>query len=124
MPMIHSADAPHFELPDVAFTGLAAPSRGSRENAVWRVRVAPGNEPTIHRLTREEILVAIAGRARVTLEGAEHEIAAGGAVVVPANTDFALFNPYDAPFDAVAVLPVGGQAIVGEEPPFTPPWAE
>ncbi len=83
----------------------------------------PGTPPTPHRLTREEILVATAGRARASIAGTEHELVSGGAVIVPAETDFALSNPHNEPFEAVAILPVGGQARIGEGAPFTPPWA-
>ncbi len=123
MSCIAPEDAVIFSLPGVEFAGLAAPSRGARETAAWRIRVAPGSPATPHRLTREEILVATAGRARATIAGAEHELVAGGAVIVPAETEFALSNPHDHPFEAVAILPVGGQARIGDEPPFTPPWA-
>jgi hypothetical protein len=47
--------------------------------------------------------------------------AVGGAVIVPADTDFALANPYEAPFRAVAVLPVGGAAVMDGDT-FVPPW--
>ena len=91
--------------------------------SAWRLRLEPGTPATPHRLTREEVLVAIAGRARASIGGAEHDLVAGGAVIVLAETEFALSNPHDAPFEAVAILPVGGQARIGEEAPFTPPWA-
>src|SRR5262245_10498635 len=123
MACIAPEDAVVFNIPGITFSGLAAPSRGARETAAWRVRLAPGTPATPHRLTREEILVAIAGRARATIAGREHDLVAGGAVIVPAETEFALSNPHDEPFEAVAILPVGGQARIGEEAPFTPPWA-
>ena len=124
MPVIPASDAPNFDLPGVRFTGLASPSRGARETAVWRLSMAPATEPLTHRLTREEIFVAIAGKARFKIGAEEFDVAAGGAVIVPQDTDFALSNPHDAPFEAVAVLPVGGCARIGDAPPFTPPWAE
>ena len=124
MPLITAAAAPVFELPGVRFTGLAAPSRGARETAVWLVAIAPGTTPTAHRLTREETFVAIEGAARATLAGVDYELAAGSAFVVPPDTDFALANPHDVPFRAVVALPVGGQAVVGGDAPVTPPWAE
>ena len=42
---------------------------------------------------------------------------------IPAFTDFALGNPGEAPFEAVAVFPVGGRAMIAGQTPFTPPWA-
>lgn len=124
MPLISPTEGRAFDLPGVRFTALAAPSVGATENAVWIVAVAPGTASVPHRLTREETLVAIEGAACATLAGVEYELTAGAAFVVPANTDFLLSNPHNSPFRAVVVLPVGGQAVLGGAPPFTPPWAE
>ena len=124
MPVIPASEAPNFDIPGVRFTGLASPNRGARETAVWRLRMAPATEPLTHRLTREEIFVAIAGRGRFRIGAEEFDVAAGGAVIVPEDTDFALSNPHDEPFEAVAALPVGGRFRVGDAPPFTPLWAE
>ncbi|MCU0647064.1 MAG: hypothetical protein MUF00_03675 [Gemmatimonadaceae bacterium] len=45
------------------------------------------------------------------------------ALVIPAHTDVSVENPYASPFHAVAVLPVGGRAMMGGDA-FVPPWAE
>ena len=124
MPIISSQDAPTFDIPGVRFIGLAAPGRGATENAVWRVVMQPGTPANVHRLSREEVLVAVSGSARVSIAGVESELTAGSAVIVPPDTDFALYNPGAEPFEAVAVLPVGGQAMRPGAPAFTPPWAE
>jgi quercetin dioxygenase-like cupin family protein len=127
MPLIPSATTPTFTLPgapDTLFTGLASPSRGAKETSVWRVRLAPGTPAAEHSLDREEVIVALAGRAVASLDGARHEVGAGDALVVPPHEAFSLANPYTEPFEAVAVLPVGGRARIGDGEPFTPPWAE
>lgn len=124
MPYIPASAARVFEIPGARFAGLAAPSSGARENAVWTVTLAPGAPAVPHALTREETFVAIAGAARATLGGAEFEVTAGSALVVPPGVEFALANPHDEPFQAVVVLPVGGQAKVADGAPFTPPWAQ
>jgi quercetin dioxygenase-like cupin family protein len=100
MRIITADQAPIFNLPGIEITGFAAPSRGSVENAAWRLRMEPRTPPTVHRVTREEIFIALAGRAVLHIDGAEHPLAAGGAVIVPANVDFALSNPSAAPFEA------------------------
>jgi len=124
MPVIPASAAPSFEIPGVRFTGLASPSRGARETSVWRLSMAPATEPLTHRLTREEIFVVLAGTGRFAIGAEKFDVAAGGAVIVPADTDFSLSNPHDRPVEAVAALPVGGRARIGDAAPFTPPWAE
>lgn len=122
-PLIAATNAPTFDLPGIQFRGLAAPSRGAVESAVWVVSIAPGTPGTPHQLTREEVIVAIDGRARASIGGIQYEFAAGDALVVPPATDFSLENPYETVFRAVAVLPVGGGALVGDAT-FIPPWAQ
>lgn len=124
MTIIRAAEAPTFALPGVRFFGLASPKRGARETSAWRVRLDPGTEPTIHRLTREEIFIAVSGRATVHLDGVVHELAPGDAAIVPPEIDFALGNAGEEVFEAVVIFPVGGQAMLPGSAPFTPPWAE
>jgi quercetin dioxygenase-like cupin family protein len=123
MPIVRLEDAEHFELHGAEFTGLAAPSRGSRENAVWRVRLPAGAPGLVHRLTREEIIVALTGEAEILLGGQIHRLPAGDLVVIPPGVDFSLSVPGHNDFEAIAILPVGGMAVVGGEAPFTRPWA-
>ena len=40
MPFASTQDSPEFRISGVVFHGLAAPSRGATENAVWRVMLA------------------------------------------------------------------------------------
>ena len=63
MPVISVSNAPKFELPNVTFTGLASPQRGSKENSVWRFTIAPKAPGLPHQLTREEIIIALSGSA-------------------------------------------------------------
>ncbi|HEY1322645.1 MAG TPA: cupin domain-containing protein [Streptosporangiaceae bacterium] len=123
MPVISGADAPVFTVPHVTARGLAAPSRGSKENCAWRFTLDPGAPAAPHMVSREEIFVLLAGRADATVGGEHHRLLAGDALIVPPHTPFTLANPHDEPLEMVAVLPAGGQAIMPGQPPFTPPWA-
>ncbi|MGO9698415.1 MAG: cupin domain-containing protein [Xanthobacteraceae bacterium] len=123
MPHIPSAEAPMFKIPGTTFTGLAAPSRGSQENAVWRVTVDPGTPARVHQLTREEILIATAGSATASISGSVINVNAGDALIVPPFTDFSLANPHQTAFEAIAVLPVGARAMIEGGDPFVPPWS-
>ena len=124
MPVIPGATAPTFSLPGLVVTGLAAPSRGATETSVWHLVLEPGAPGVEHSIDREEVFVAVAGRALATVGGDEAPLAAGDALVVPAGRRFSLANPSAEPFRAVVALPVGGRASMPGQAPFVPPWAE
>ena len=125
MPYIPSSEAKVFKIPNTGttFTGLAAPSRGSKENAVWRVTVEPGTPARVHQLTREEILIVTTGSATASINGSVISFNAGDALVVPPFTNFSLANPHQTAFEAIVVLPVGAQAMMEGGEPFVPPWS-
>lgn len=122
MPLIKSSEAPQFEVPGVCFEGLVAPSRGSSENSAWRVSISPGLQGMPHSVTREEIFIALSGSATALIGDETFHVETGDALIVPANTSFSLSNPGSEPFEAVAILPVGGKAVTPEGE-FIPPWA-
>jgi mannose-6-phosphate isomerase-like protein (cupin superfamily) len=124
VPHIAKDNAPTFTIPGLTVTGFAAPSRGASETSVWRIAVAPETAGVPHSVDREEIFIALAGRAVATVAGCEQPVEAGEALIVPAGETFDLANPYHEPFEAVAVMPVGGRATIPGGEPFTPPWAE
>jgi quercetin dioxygenase-like cupin family protein len=121
--VISAPAGPTHELPGVRFTTLAAPSSGAAETSVWHVELAPDADAQPHRVTREEIFVGLAGRAVATLDGVEHPVAAGDALVVRPGVDFALAAVGGEPFRALVCQPVGGGAVLPGGEPFTPPWA-
>ena len=62
MTIIHSPEAPRFDLPGLVFTGLASPSRGSTDLCTWHLRVEPGfASPDAHTLDRDEVFMVLAG---------------------------------------------------------------
>lgn len=122
MPVVRSADAPTFDLPGLRVTALAAPSRGATEICAWHLRLAPGTPGTPHSVDREEIFLAIAGTASVQLGAEVHILRQGDALIVPAGEEFALGNPGPEEFEALALLPVGGQAKMPGGEGFRPPW--
>lgn len=124
MAVIPAPGRPTHELGGTSFTSLATPTRGSTDTSVWLVEVPPGGTPVPHQLTREEIFVVLDGAARVRIGAEWREAAVGDAIVVPAATPFELGVAGDQPLRALCCLPVGGQAQVGDNAPFTPPWAQ
>jgi mannose-6-phosphate isomerase-like protein (cupin superfamily) len=123
MPVLSPA-TPMEPFPGSRFTQLAAPSRGSIETSVWQIEIEPGTPSVPHQLTVEEIFVVLDGDARVTLADVVTTAKAGDAIVVPADTDFALENRGDAALRLICALPVGGQARTPDGAVFTPPWAQ
>lgn len=123
MPFIAAADAPQFELHGATFTGLASPARGATANSVWIVTLRETGQAVAHTLSAEETIVCIEGRALTTLADEQHELTPGSAIVIPPDVRFSIRNPDAAPFRGVAILPVGAQACVAGQAPFTPPWA-
>jgi mannose-6-phosphate isomerase-like protein (cupin superfamily) len=124
MPIARAPESFTHALPHARFTSLATPSRGSRETSLWRVRIEPGTPGAPHQVTREELFVVLAGRARVRIGGELAEAGAGDSIIVPRDTDFAIESAGDEPLEALCCLPVGGQARLPSGQPFTPPWAE
>ena len=123
MPVLPAPETHTHDLPGARFTTLASPSRGSAETSVWQVELLPGADAVPHSVTREEIFVALAGSAIATLDGVAQVVLAGDTLVLPPATDFTIEAAGDEPFRALVCLPVGGQAVIAGNAPFTPPWA-
>jgi mannose-6-phosphate isomerase-like protein (cupin superfamily) len=125
VPVVSAASAPCFSLPttpETVLTGLASPSRGSRETCVWHLSLAACTPPAAHSLDHEEIIVGQSGQAIARIGNDEFHVGRGDAIIVPAGELFSLANPHAAPFEAIAVLPVGGRAALADGNWFTPPW--
>jgi quercetin dioxygenase-like cupin family protein len=123
MPVLPAPDRPTHELPGARFTTLASPLRGTTETSVWMLELDAGAEPVPHRVTREEVFVALEGEAIATLDGVTHRIRTGQTLALPPDVQFTLAATGPTPFRALVCLPVGGQAVVAGGDPFTPPWA-
>jgi quercetin dioxygenase-like cupin family protein len=121
--LITDADAPRFGQDGFAMVGSAAPSRGCPTVSAWRLTAAPGAVSPVHRLTSDEVFVALRGALEATVGGAVVTVRAGETLTVPPGVEFSLANRGDEPFEAVACMAAGGQALIGDGEPFTPPWA-
>jgi mannose-6-phosphate isomerase-like protein (cupin superfamily) len=122
--IISKDDAPQFELDGTLATGYASPSRGAQETSVWHLELTPGTESPLHVLDREEVFLALSGRAQARLGERRYEFGAGDCLVVHPGEWFSLHNPTNQPFEAVVCMPVGGRATLEDGQSLVPPWAE
>jgi quercetin dioxygenase-like cupin family protein len=121
--IIRHDDAPTFRQGGVTARGYAAPSRGSRDLSVWRLRLEPGERSPEHVLSHEEVFLCTEGSAEATLDGAPATVEPRDCLVVPAGAAFVLAAGEQG-FAAVCAMPAGGTAtIAGAQEPITPPWA-
>lgn len=118
---ISAGDAPRFADEGLEVVGHAAPSRGSTSVSAWRLRLAPGAGSPDHSLTADEVFLALDGEAEIVAAGERTTLRAGDSATIPAGTEFRI-AAVGGPFEAVAVMPAGGEALAGGQR-FTPPWA-
>ena len=123
MHVLRAAQAARFELPGVAFTAAAAPSRGSADVCTWLLTVEPGLEsPNAHVIDQDEIFTVIAGAIRLAPGG---DVAlAGDTIIVPAGENIQVANPGAEPARVVVVIRSGFTATGDDGVAIgTPPWA-
>jgi quercetin dioxygenase-like cupin family protein len=123
MPVIAAPTQPTHEAGPNKFTSLATPSRGSTETSVWQVVIPPNTEPNPHSVSREEVFVVQAGRARVSLDGVEAIAETGDAIVLPSGVMFELHNAGNDDLRLLCCMPVGGEATLANGTTFPPPWS-
>jgi mannose-6-phosphate isomerase-like protein (cupin superfamily) len=123
MTIMHSADAPRFQLPGLVFTGLASPSRGSADLCTRRLTVAPGLASTeAHTLDRAEVFMVSRGAVRLTPD--TDVVRAGDVAVVPAGSPIQLENAGDTEAEIVVAIAAGFTATGADGSAIgTPPWA-
>ena len=111
MPVITAADARTFALPAArrARPRRAEPRRPRDRRLAPDARARRASGPPTPSTARRCSSRSPAPRGPASAD-AEHEVAAGEALVVPAGVEFSLANPYDEPFEAVVAFPVGGRA--------------
>ncbi len=123
MPTMQAAEAPHFELPGLVFTGLASPSRGSAGLCTWRLEIEPGFASADgHTLDRDEIFMVVAGEIRLSPD--DEPITAGGCAVVPAGTSIRVSNAGVGRAEVIVAITAGFSATTEDGTEIgTPPWA-
>jgi mannose-6-phosphate isomerase-like protein (cupin superfamily) len=121
--ILRAPDAPRFELPGLAFTGLASPSRGSAGLCTWRLTLEPAlSSPEPHTLDRDEVFMVTRGAIRLSLDA--EPVLSGDVAVVPAGTPIQVANVGDVEAEVVVVIAAGFTATAADGSVIgTPPWA-
>jgi quercetin dioxygenase-like cupin family protein len=126
MSVLHPADAIVHELHGARFSSYAAPARGSQELCAWRLDVAPGTQGVPHVVSREEVLLVLAGTLHVTVgtgAGAAAEASGpGDVIVVPPGASLRIDNPGDEQATAWVTTSVGLEATLADGSTLSPPW--
>jgi quercetin dioxygenase-like cupin family protein len=123
MPIRLHASIPLMELPGLRHRTLAGPRDGLRTMEVWRQTIAPGAETPWHRHDCEEVIVILAGRGRLDIQGMSQTFGADSSLILPANLVHRLANDGDAPLELIGVLgmaPVRVETPAGER--IALPW--
>jgi mannose-6-phosphate isomerase-like protein (cupin superfamily) len=121
--IIRASEAPRFQLPGLAFTGQASPSRGSAGLCTWRLTVDAGfASPDAHTLDRDEIFMVTRGAIRFADDG--EVVRAGDVAVVPAGSPIQVSNAGDGEAEAVVAITADLKATLADGTVIgAPPWA-
>ncbi|MQY14278.1 hypothetical protein SRB5_44410 [Streptomyces sp. RB5] len=123
MNVITPSDSHVVTTPNAAMTRLATPSLGSRELAVWRVRLEPGALGPVHGIDREQVWAVLSGTLGVTCDGRDATLSAGDTVVVPPDV-MRQFRSAGEAVEAVVSMAHGGVALTPDGRKHPLPWAE
>ena len=118
-----AAEARRLETPNATMTTLASPRAGGAAHALWRVSMAAGQAGPLHRSGVEQVLTVTAGRARLTVDGAVHDLGPGDTAVVPVG----VLRRVEAPagLEALVSAPPTADAVLADGTDRgVLPWAE
>lgn len=121
MPLVRHADARRTATPNATMTTHASPTQGATTRlAVWSVEMTPGAAGPEHAFDVEQVWTVLDGRATARVDGTDHDLGPGDALVLPAGVPRRIHAV--EPFRAVVAAPAGARATpVGGEP-VLPPW--
>lgn len=118
-------------LPGIEHRTIAGLVHGLETLDVWKQRLSPGAATPSHHHHCEEVVIVLAGRGVVEIDGEEREFAAGSSVVLPAGVPHRLVNTGDEPLELIGIFgesparafgPDGSALALPWDPPaFVPP---
>ncbi|MGZ5180605.1 MAG: cupin domain-containing protein [Ramlibacter sp.] len=90
--------------PGVRHATWAGSAEGLRSLSLWRQSMAPGGATPPHSHACEEIVLCLAGRGEVEIDGRRHAFGPSQTLVLPAGVLHQIFNTGDEPLETTAVL--------------------
>lgn len=109
--------------PAAVMAGLAAPSQGSGELSIWRVRMTPESDSPVHIIDREQVWMPLSGTFQFTVNGEVVMVGAGEALAVPGGAT-RQFRAGAEGTEAIACMVAGGKAgVPGSDAKQSLPWA-
>lgn len=124
MPAIRLEDARVTSTPNATMHTYAGPTTGGTGVAVWRTELPAGSSGPLHAISRDHVLVVLAGAVHVETEEGSSLLGVGDGFLLPAGVQRRITNPDP---DVVAVTltaaTAGSTARVGDGDPVPVPWA-
>ncbi|MDQ1395487.1 MAG: hypothetical protein QOG64_746 [Acidimicrobiaceae bacterium] len=117
------SDTTIFETPNATMRTYASPSSGGAAIAVWRTEMATAAAGPEHVVDVDQVVVVIAGRLQILIDGTEHAVAAGDSAIVRAGSVRQLRNAGNEVLVTLTAAQPGGRARVGANDPVDIPWA-
>jgi quercetin dioxygenase-like cupin family protein len=110
-------------LPGLAHATWAGGAEGLTQLSLWRQSIDPGGATPPHAHDCDEVVLCLAGRGEVHIDGAVHGFCAGSTVVLPRGPVHQLLNVGSEPMEVLGIFgatPVMTRAPDGE--PLALPW--
>jgi quercetin dioxygenase-like cupin family protein len=110
-------------LPGITHRTLASGADGLRSLSVWLQTIDPGAATPPHRHDCDEVVVVLAGRGELHVDGGVESFGPGQTIVLPAEVEHRIVNSGEAPLctlAAFAATPVG--VVLPDGTPFPLPW--
>lgn len=123
MPIYAPANSTDFTTHGSTFAAYVNPSRGSTELCAWRLTVPPRLVGVAHRPNREEVLLVLDGRLRISVDDDTADLGPGSVVHVPAGSLLRVDTDTDGGSAWVTTTP-GLTATIHDGSTITPPWAQ
>lgn len=123
MPIYAPTDSTEFTTHGSTFASYVNPSRGSTDLCAWRLTVPPNLTGTAHRPSREEVLLVLDGRLRVTVDDDTDTLGPGAVIRVPTESLIQIDTGNEGGSAWVTTTP-GLTATLPDGTTITPPWAE